>query len=364
MDVLKNRILVYRLGSLGDTVMALPSFHKIRAVYPDSDITLLTNWPVATKAAPIEAVIGNDYFFDRILAYPVGTRNPLVLFSLIKEIRSLKIHTVINLTAPRSSTSIERDRWFFRAAGVKKMIGFPNNQPVSSVKKNQIEPEWEAKRLANRIAILGEIDLQSDKYWDLLLTKLEQGMAEKLFIHLSVTKPIIAISLGTKLQVNNWELSNWLTLLKNLRSYLPNWQLVVVGSMEEADVANQCLSSWGGMGVNLCGQASPRVSAAVLKKARVFVGHDSGPMHLAACVGTPCVAVFSARNLPGQWYPRGNFNQILYNRTDCAGCGLEVCIEQKKKCILSISVDQVTQAVLQVIQSDKPLVNSVNCNPD
>jgi ADP-heptose:LPS heptosyltransferase len=75
------------------------------------------------------------------------------------------------------------------------------------------------------------------------------------------------------------------------------------------------------------------VSAAILEQCRFFVGHDSGPMHLASCVGIPCVAIFAARSKPRQWFPRGNKNRILYHHTDCAGCGLDVCIDQKKKCI-------------------------------
>ena len=78
-----------------------------------------------------------------------------------------------------------------------------------------------------------------------------------------------------------------------------------------------------------------------------------GPMHLSAAVGTPCVAIYSARNFLRQWTPRGDFNKILYHKTDCAGCGLELCIEQKKKCILSITVDEVQNSALQLLNSKR-----------
>jgi hypothetical protein len=73
-------------------------------------------------------------------------------------------------------------------------------------------------------------------------------------------------------------------------------------------------------------------------------------MHLAACVGVPCVAVFSARNLPRQWYPRGGgSNTIIQRRPDCAVCGLEVCIEQGKRCLNDIGVGEVLQETLSVL---------------
>ena len=72
--------------------------------------------------------------------------------------------------------------------------------------------------------------------------------------------------------------------------------------------------------MNLCGLLNPRESAAALKMAKIFVGHDSGPMHLAASVGIPCVAIFSARNKPGVWFPYGNQHKVVYHPIDCYGC--------------------------------------------
>ena len=93
--------------------------------------------------------------------------------------------------------------------------------------------------------------------------------------------------------------------------------------------------------MNLCGALTPRESAAAIARARLFVGHDSGPMHLAAAVGTPVVAIFAARNIPRQWFPYGKQHQVVYHRVECWGCGLETCIEQQKKCLMSIRVDEV-----------------------
>ena len=66
-----------------------------------------------------------------------------------------------------------------------------------------------------------------------------------------------------------------------------------------------------------------------MAKAELFLGHDSGPMHLAANVGTPCVAVFSARCHPGVWFPRGTGHQVIYHETECAGCMLFTCTTQQ-----------------------------------
>jgi len=127
-------------------------------------------------------------------------------------------------------------------------------------------------------------------------------------------------SIGAKADTKDWTDTNWTNLLKRLSSLYPSLGLVLLGSSDEQPRSDTLLGSWCGPKANLCGLASPRVSAAVIQRAKVFVGHDSGPMHLAGAVGTPSVAIFSARNPPGQWYPRGNHHTILYRKTFCFGC--------------------------------------------
>ena len=354
-----NRILIYRLGSLGDTVIALPCFHIIKDIFPNADITLLTNKPIVAKAAPLEAVLGNEYFFDRILSYPVGTRNLKILLQLIKQIRALKIDTLVNLTAARSKKAATRDKWFFRAAGIKNLIAFPSEiadfEPA-------IDPltgyyEWEAQRLINRLKPLKQISLNDEHYWDLRLTAQEVQSADAAIADLIHGKQIIAISLGTKCQSNDWEEDNWIALVKLLNLYCVDYQFLVVGAPEEWERAEECLKVWKGKSINLCGKTSPRVSAEILRRASVFIGHDSGPMHLAACVGTPCVAIFSGRNLPKQWYPRGDKNKVIQHLPECAGCQLEICIIEQKKCILSISENEVLDAVLDVLDITPKSIN-------
>jgi len=363
IDPVKEKILIYRLGSLGDTVMALPCFHTVKNAFPDADITLLTNRPVMAKAAPLEAVLGKEYFYDRIIDYPVGARNPFILLGLIRQIRALKITTMVNITAARSRKSAERDMFFFKLAGIKKFIGFPSTYEDFEVCTDPATGlmEWEAKRLYRRISNLGPRPFYNDHFWDLRLTAAEKKSAIASRAELPLTNKTLAVSLGTKNQANDWGIDNWTTLLSRLSISLPDWNLVVLGAKDENALAERCIAEWGKNSLNLCGATSPRVSAALLSHTDLFIGHDSGPLHLAACVGTPCIGIFSARNLPGQWFPRGEKNKIIFNTPECAGCGLEVCITNNKKCILSITVEQVQDAVFEQIEKNNIVLKDNYC---
>jgi ADP-heptose:LPS heptosyltransferase len=129
----------------------------------------------------------------------------------------------------------------------------------------------------------------------------------------------------------------------------PGRALLLLGAAEESEASEFAAEGWrehgGGAVVNLCGVLTPRESAAAIARARLFVGHDSGPMHLAAAVGTPVVAIFAARNIPRQWFPYGRQHRVVYHRVECWGCGLETCVEQRKKCLVSIGVEEVMGVV-------------------
>ena len=130
----------------------------------------------------------------------------------------------------------------------------------------------------------------------------------------------------------------------------PGLGLGLVGSADEAAAAERLAACWTGPVLNLCGRLPPRVSALVMARARAFLGHDGGPMHLAAAVGTRAAAVFSARAKPGVWFPRGEGHRIVYHRTPCFDCRLETCTTEGKKCILSIEPGEVLDAARAVLE--------------
>ncbi|WP_051397712.1 glycosyltransferase family 9 protein [Runella limosa] len=344
---MKDKILIYRLGSLGDTIIALPCFNKIIETFPNSEITILTNAPVSSSAAPIANIL-SPKIYDRIITYPIGLRNPIVFFRLLKRIYVLKIDTLFYLTEARSPLTVFRDTIFFKLLGIKNIIGLPKKESDFKVEKDSesnFSFEWEAKRLTKRLTqFIGDIDLNNSKNWELFLTENENQKA-KIFLKNYAKGPLLTICTGTKFNTNDWGINNWKYLLSLLKSRLKGWKLIIVGGPEDILNGNECLDVWGGEGLNLCGLTEVRVSACIIKRANLFIGHDSGPLHLASCVGTHSIGIYSGRNKPGQWFPRKNNNKVIYHSTSCSGCGLIHCLHENKKCILSITPEEVLKEV-------------------
>jgi ADP-heptose:LPS heptosyltransferase len=355
-----TRVLVYRLGSLGDTLVALPSLHLIARAFPHAERRMLTNLPVNAKAPPALAVLQGSDLISGYMRYTVGTRNPAELLRLWWSIMRWRPEVLVYLAAARGVESARRDAKFFRLCGIRRLIGVPLTEAMQSnfggaeplqgrEQRWEGDLEPEAARLARNIAELGDPRLNDPASWDLHLGPAEHAAAIQAIGRDAMQHEILAVSVGTKVQAKDWGRDNWRALLSQVAAEFPGRTLLLAGSPEESEASDYASGGWqragGGPVVNLCGRLTPRESAAAFARARLFIGHDSGPMHLAAAVGTRCVAIFAARNIPRQWFPYGDGHKVLYHRVECAGCGLETCIEQAKKCLLSIEVGEVLAAV-------------------
>jgi len=346
-----NRILIYRLGSLGDTIVALPAFHLIARAFPYSERRVLTNFPATGKEAPISDLLEGSGLAHGYMPYPLGLRNPGQLNYLHSRIKRWKPDVLVYIAEPRGRIKAYRDAFFFKSCGIKKLIGVPYTKALQEnqwmADKNCYEHE--AARLARCLASIGNAELSDPLSWDLHLTTREMVTARQALHAFGPDYRFIACSIGTRVDVKNWGQENWREFMAQLYNKYRDYGLVLIGSKEEFNYSEKASRSWLGLKLNLCGMLTPRESAAVLKMATIFVGHDSGPMHLAASVGTPCVAIFSARNKPGVWFPYGPAHKIIYHQVECNGCGLDVCERERKKCISSIIPEEVLTACDQVL---------------
>jgi heptosyltransferase-3 len=345
-----KRVLIYRMGSLGDTLIALPALHLVARAFPDAERRMLTNFPVNVKAPPAAAILENSGLVHGYFRYAVGTRSPRELLSLWWQLVRWRPQVLIYLGPVRGVEAARRDAKFFRLCGISRMVGVPDTEDMQQNRWQESEQalEPEGARLARNLAELGDAHLDDPASWELHLTPAEHTRAG-VALGPVAGRPIVAVSVGTKVQSKDWGRENWRALLTKLAALYPDHALALSGAPEESEASEFAADGWRGVSsgpvVNLCGLLTPRESAAAFAQARVFVGHDSGPMHLAAAVQTPCVAIFAARNKPRVWFPYGKQHRVLYHRTDCWGCGLETCIVERKKCLTSITVEEVVAEV-------------------
>jgi ADP-heptose:LPS heptosyltransferase len=128
--------------------------------------------------------------------------------------------------------------------------------------------------------------------------------------------------------------------------------VLIGGSDQDVDLAQQIRQTAKSNPVIMAGCTTIKQFSAIAKKSALFVGSDSGAMHMASAVGTPVVALFGPSN-PAEWGPRGGPVEVLYKDLDCRSCFHPTCIRGEENCMRLIAVREVAAAAERLLLASK-----------
>ncbi len=346
-----RKILIFRIGQLGDTIVALPSMHVIRQYFSNSHVTLLSDRHPGKAYVLANDLIDSTNLVDEFISFEANVEgiSGRKMIALLPELKRRNFDLLVYL-APRlrNKWQVWRDLSYFRVAGIKNFIGHHGITPLPQ--KNGNEPlllvEHEADHLLSRLKKSGLpvpdtgagcIDLQ-------LSDEEKQKAVQFIDSHLSSGNKSLLMGFGPG--------SNWPSKIWPKEKYAEtgnqiicryNILPVVFGSPEDRQLGDWLIKKWG-KGINAAGVLNVREAAAVLKHCRLYIGNDTGTMHLAAAVGTPCVAVFSSQDWPGRWNPYGKQHIVLRSAVPCEGCKAYTCPKESIDCLNAISISNVFNA--------------------
>lgn len=349
-----RRILVYRIGQLGDTLVALPAMWAVRNSFPDAHIALLFDKHPSSRYVQSVDLLKGSAVFDQYLGYPFEAklgRKAVEAARLVATIRAQRFDTLVYLApTTRTNPRVERDKVFFKAAGIRHFIGmsgFPQLEPkIAGVPLTSIRRESDL--LLNRLArdLPAALDPPS---FELNLGEREEELLRKW----TDTQPDnggrtwLAVGPGTKMPAKQWPIERFREVVDQLISEFDIWP-VVFGGGEDRKAGETLLVDWG-RGYNAAGALDIRTAALALKSCVGYIGNDTGTMHLAAAAGIPCVAIFSSRERPGMWYPHGADNAVFRSQIECEGCGLVRCVVRDNECLKRIGVEEVAAAARAIL---------------
>lgn len=136
---------------------------------------------------------------------------------------------------------------------------------------------------------------------------------------------VIALNLGTTWETKRWDVTNFVDLIQQITRLLPEIKIVLVGSSEEQELAKALPGSLSA--INLVGETEILQLGALLERCEVCVTCDSGPMHIAAAVGTPTVALFGPTS-PARHQPYGAGHTVVEKPVPCRPCYKQMCHRQ------------------------------------
>lgn len=360
-----KKILVFLQGTIGDTVVAVPALRALRRHYGvGASISLLHETHRHLASTP-KAVLSGLGLVDEFIDYPCEASfvaKTSASFKLALQLLSKGFDSVYYLIASeRNAGQIRRDHLFFWLCGIRQRHGFR---------------VFEEERLRPRSASgqLGRVAQES-----ILLLSVLQAEGVDIALESSLKPPLFTLPESAKVEAKNWlqqrlgeggddrlvaiapgaKKGSCLWPLDRFaavgKAVVLEWgaTLIVVGGPAERDAGIALNEAWNG-GLNACGQLSVLGTAALLERCKLLIGLDTGTTHLAAAVGTACVALYAAQDWPGRWEPLGKQHAILRRSVACEGCRLKVCTVPGHPCMTEITVAEVLEAIDKHFRASLP----------
>lgn len=348
-------ILLLRPDHLGDLLFVTPALRRLRKALPEATITAV----VGPWAAPVLA--GNPDI-DKVLTlpFPGFTRRPssrLQPYRLLQQWAAL-----IRERAPAAVVVLRDDHWWgallAQRAGVPLRIG-ADHPAVRRYLTHAIplrEPHWVQRNAALLDAtarILGGTPPDEPVTPATAPLRLPSVASESAAITLAgagIAGSYLAVIPGAGARVKHWLPDRWATVATTLAREL-GCMVVLTGSMSEAAMIDQIRARIQAPAASLAGQTDLPTLTAVLQGARLAVGVDCGPMHLAVAAGTPTVHLFGPSSA-AQFGPWGNpaRHRVVSAGWCCSRCGdLSPERPEGAGCMVAITADAVLAAAREVL---------------
>lgn len=335
--------------------MSLPALRAIRAAHRDASLVLLTDRQAGRVTVTAWDVLEPVRLFDDVLFLRVPSRLRDYM-ALVRRVRALAPSRLYYLPPlPRTAAQTARDWLFFRVVcGISDIVGLEETgpHPVRDGRGALVRLPKESDRLLDWVAPALPPEVLNRNATRFEPSPRDRARAAEIIRTAGFAgSRLIAVGPGSKSQATQWPAHRYEQAGHLIAHAHPDARFVVFGAQHERALGDALCRAWGAGAVNVSGSLTIAEAAALLERCAVYVGNDTGTMHLAASVGTPCVAIFSARDNPGRWEPVGEGHVVLRHDVPCAGCLLTTCIEQERACLKGIEVSDVLAAVGVVLMS-------------
>ncbi len=353
------KILIIRLSSLGDIVLTQPVTALIRSHYPQAEIHYLT------KPSFVELVSAFGTC-DQILSYEKSLSFHRYLRSEYYDVcldLHAKFSTVLLSMICRSHHKIRYDKMHFKRKLMLGRTGFISYfkrfiKPIDSVLylytkalvKMGIDINDPPLPLLLPSNQLNDLQTQAETQVDLSNPdNLKKVLANDFSLNSDEysTSRLIALFPGAAHQTKIYPAKYWIDLIMNSP---PEFRFLLLGSQKEEYLARAIQSETGLRTLNRCGHYSLTELISVMNSCDLVLSGDTGPMHIAAALGLPQIAIFGSTHPKLGFRPLNKKAVVLCRDLPCQPCslhGFDTCPLGHFKCMLEID----PKSVLQSMQS-------------
>ncbi len=350
-----DRILLIRLRNIGDVLLIVPALRAFREAFPRAHIAALVN------SGTEEMLTGNPLLnevlvFERRwkeLPLPQKTARQM---SFLRDIRSRRFDLAVNMT--------EGDRGAFLclASGAALKVGLYDPGSGLWWKKRIFDclvrmPDWKAHMVEQMLEIPRQLGLRpGDNRVEIFCSRKDEERIRELLAAEGVgpRDRLVHIHPTSRWLFKCWRDEGMARVIDSLQK-TGNARVVLTagGDRREMEKIGRILSFCETRPVNLAGRTSLKQLAALSRLSRLFIGVDTAPMHIAAAVGTPVLALFGPSG-EFNWGPWGNGHVVIKKEWECRPCGKNTCEGGTNiRCLDEISEEEVLARAFEMLAREE-----------
>jgi len=334
-----RKVLVVRLRSIGDTVLATPSLFALKRFLPNAQVDIL----VEDWVAP---VLDNHPHVDNVILLERG--GFMTRARVARELRAANYDVVYNLHGGTTATFLTR------ATGARHRVGFKSYQYGQLHNHQAPSPLliWEQQKthsVEQQLALLGwtGVPVTDRPRTSLGISAKAAEQVDRLLNEAGLSSENIAlIHPAAAFATKQWDTEKFARVVEFLAER--GFTSVAIAAPSEQALLEQ-LRSESSVNLVTFALSLPEVTA-LAARSQLFVGNDSGIAHIAAAVGTPSVVVFGSSNI-AHWRPWNTAPaEVVFEEMPCQPCHGYFCAQfAQPECILRVPVVRVTAAIERLL---------------
>ncbi|MBI5124048.1 MAG: lipopolysaccharide heptosyltransferase II [Candidatus Omnitrophica bacterium] len=341
---MSSKILIARMDKIGDVVLSTPAIKAVRDAYPDSHIAVLVR-PYA-----VDIVDGNPYI-NEVITYDKKGREKGLFENIrfILNLRRAKFDLAIILH-PKNSAHISTF-----LAGIRQRVGYDNKMGMLLTRRIPHTKQFGFKHESDYVLdVLRYIGIETkNKSLYMPANKASEEKIRGVFLAggISENESVVSMHPAASCPSRRWSVERFAKAADALADR-HTAKIVIVAGPEDKASGDRMAALMKSKSLNLSGKTSIADLASVLRRSRLFISNDSGPVHVACAVGTPVISIFGRNDRgisPKRWGPIGKYDVALHKDVGCEVCLAHRC-KQGFKCLEAISVQDVLSAAENMLR--------------
>lgn len=336
-----ERVLLVRLRSIGDTVLTTPSLFALKRFLPNAAVDiLLEDW--------VAPVLAGFPHVDNVIT--LERRSTAARARVARQLRANRYDVVYNLHGGTTATLLAR------ATGAKYRVGYQTYQYARL--HNHLSPAsaelWgrdKTHSVEQQLALLGwtGVPVSDRPPTQLAVTPAaDDVVVKRLQAAQLIDREFVVLHPAAAFATKQWSANNFARVAEDLRNR--GLAVVVITTAEQHSIIDEMNQTMAAPVEAFTDFSLPELTA-LLKRARLFVGNDSGIAHMAAAMQTPAVVIFGSSNT-AHWRPWARTAaEVVLEEMECQPCHGYFCEKfAEPECIKRVPVDRVIAAAERVMR--------------